>query len=245
MSISMIQAPLSPPIGHMLTLPFSPAPSPPKSTQATRGYEQASSLTTSDSKQSYCLSNSQEWMQQEHSDSMSVAELVAARARCQRACRRFNNAGEVSRRQMLELWKDILNDQTPLPPPQEDPLDDDIQLEHYPWIEPPFRIDYGHNLKVGEGAFINFDAVIIDTSSITIGARTLIGPRVSLYSGTHPLDPVERNGFKGPQIGKEIRIGEDCWLAGNVTVLPGVTIGKGAVIGAGSVVNKVGLGRDE
>ncbi|PYI23634.1 trimeric LpxA-like protein [Aspergillus violaceofuscus CBS 115571] len=138
----------------------------------------------------------------------------------------------------------ILNDQTSLPPPQEDPLDDDIQLEHYPWIEPPFRTDYGHNLKVGEGAFINFDAVIIDTSPITIGARTLIGPRASLYSGTHPLDPVERNGFKGPQIAKEIHIGEDCWLAGNVTVLPGVTIGKGSVIGAGSVVNKVSSCRD-
>ncbi|RAH85024.1 trimeric LpxA-like protein [Aspergillus japonicus CBS 114.51] len=244
MSFSMIQAPLSPPLGHMLTLPFSQVRSPPKPTQATREYEQASSLKTSDSKQTHCLPSSHESMQKEQSDSRSVADLVAARARCQRACRRFNNAGEVSRRQMLELWKDILNDQTSLPPPQEDPLDDDIQLEHYPWIEPPFRTDYGHNLKVGEGAFINFDAVIIDTSPITIGARTLIGPRASLYSGTHPLDPVERNGFKGPQIGKEIHIGEDCWLAGNVTVLPGVTIGKGSVIGAGSVVNKVSSCRD-
>ncbi|PYH71331.1 sugar O-acetyltransferase [Aspergillus vadensis CBS 113365] len=100
-------------------------------------------------------------------------------------------------------------------------------------------MDYGYNVKVGEGAFINFDCVIIDTCLVTIGARTLFGPKVSLYSGTHPLDPAVRNGTQGPESGKEIHIGEDCWLAGNVTVLPGVTIGKGAVIGAGSVVTKV------
>ncbi|GLA50445.1 maltose acetyltransferase [Aspergillus niger] len=155
-----------------------------------------------------------------------VSDLTADRARCARACRRFNNAGDVSRRQSLELWKD------------QDPAEDDKLLAKHPWIEPPIRMDYGYNVKVGEGAFINFDCVIIDTCLVTIGARTLFGPKVSLYSGTHPLDPAVRNGTEGPESGKEIHIGEDCWLAGNVTVLPGVTIGKGAVIGAGSVVTK-------
>lgn len=87
--------------------------------------------------------------------------------------------------------------------------------------------------------FINSNCVIIDTCLVTIGARTLLGPNVSLYSGTHPLDPALRNGTEGPETGKEIHIGEDCWLAGNVIVLPEVTIGKGATIGAGSVVTKV------
>lgn len=35
---------------------------------------------------------------------------------------------------------------------------------------------------------------------------------------------------------KPIVIGNDVWLAANVTVCGGVTIGDGAVIGAGSVV---------
>jgi acetyltransferase-like isoleucine patch superfamily enzyme len=48
-----------------------------------------------------------------------------------------------------------------------------------------------------------------------------------------------RNGTSGPELGKEINIGEDCWLGGNVIVLPGVTIGRGATIGAGSVVTRV------
>lgn len=133
----------------------------------------------------------------------------------------------------------IAQDTTPLPPAKEDPAEDDAVLENEPWIEQPIRVDYGYNVKLGQGVFINFDCVIIDTCQVTIGARTLFGPKVNLYSGTHPLDPDLRNGTSGPETGKEIHIGEDCWLAGNVTVLPGVTIGNGAVIGASSVVTKV------
>jgi acetyltransferase-like isoleucine patch superfamily enzyme len=42
-------------------------------------------------------------------------------------------------------------------------------------------------------------------------------------------------------LGREIYVGEDCWLGGNVIVLPGVKIGKGCSIGAGSVVTKAFL----
>ena len=88
--------------------------------------------------------------------------------------------------------------------------------------------------------FINFNCTIIDTCMVTIGSRTLIGPNVSLYTGSHPLDPEVRNGTAGPEFGKEIHIGEDSWIGGGATVLAGVTIGKGAVVGAASVVTKVG-----
>lgn len=33
-----------------------------------------------------------------------VSDLVAARRRCKHACDRYNNAGEVSRRRLVELW---------------------------------------------------------------------------------------------------------------------------------------------
>ena len=33
-----------------------------------------------------------------------------------------------------------------------------------------------------------------------------------------------------------VTIGDNVWLGGNVTILPGVTIGDNCVIGAGSVV---------
>lgn len=44
--------------------------------------------------------------------------------------------------------------------------------------------------------------------------------------------------MQGPEYGKEIHVGEDCWIGGNVVILPGVSIGRGSVVGAGSVVTK-------
>ncbi|KAK8253404.1 hypothetical protein IWZ00DRAFT_188300 [Phyllosticta capitalensis] len=42
-------------------------------------------------------------------------KLTAERQRCQHACKRYNNAGEVSRRKLVELWRDIVQDPTPMP----------------------------------------------------------------------------------------------------------------------------------
>jgi acetyltransferase-like isoleucine patch superfamily enzyme len=139
----------------------------------------------------------------------------------------------------LKAIYSIVGDTSPLPPPHSDPDKDAELLEHIPWVHAPIHIDYGTNLKVGAGVFINFNCTFLDTCTITIGARTLLGPNVSCFSGTHPLDPVVRNGTAGPELGKEITIGEDCWIGGNASILPGVTLGRGVVVGAGSVVTKV------
>lgn len=86
--------------------------------------------------------------------------------------------------------------------------------------------------------YINSNSVWIDTCTITVGDRVMMGPNVHLYSGTHPVDYRVRNGTRGPETGGPITIGEDCWIGGNVTILAGVTIGRGSVIGAASVVTK-------
>lgn len=99
-------------------------------------------------------------------------------------------------------------------------------------------MDYGYNVKLGKNVYINFHATFLDTCEIRVGSRTMCGPNVSFFSATHPLDPVIRQGTKGPELGKEIIIGEDCWIGGNVVILPGVHIGRGSVVGAGSVVTK-------
>jgi acetyltransferase-like isoleucine patch superfamily enzyme len=87
------------------------------------------------------------------------------------------------------------------------------------------------HFRIGKGVYINFNATFLDTCIISIGARTLIGPNCSFYSGTHPLDPFLRNGIQGPELGKPITVGEDCWFGGSVIVLPGVTIGRGVTVG--------------
>jgi acetyltransferase-like isoleucine patch superfamily enzyme len=93
-------------------------------------------------------------------------------------------------------------------------------------------------IRIAPQVYINSNATFLDVCPITIGSRTLIGPNCSFFAATHPIDPFVRNGLNGPELGKPITIGEDCWFGGNVTVLPGVTIGRGVTVGAGSVVTK-------
>ncbi|KAJ0160988.1 Maltose O-acetyltransferase [Colletotrichum tanaceti] len=166
-------------------------------------------------------------------------DLVADRRRCSAACERFNRAGgDVSRRALALLVKDILKDDRALPDPAPTPHEDEKSLADEPWIDGPVKMDYGYNVKLGKNVYINFNSVWIDTCTIEVGDRTLIGPNCSFYSAAHPLDPVLRDGTAGPEYGKPIKIGADCWFGGSCIVLPGVTIGQGVTIGAGSVVTK-------
>lgn len=74
----------------------------------------------------------------------------------------------------------------------------------------PFTLTMASMSALATESSINFNCVIVGTCLVTIGARTLFGPNISLYSGTHPLDPAVRNGTNGPELGQEIHISEDC-----------------------------------
>ena len=126
-----------------------------------------------------------------------------------------------------------------MPPELPNQEEDDALFSEEVWVEPPVHIDYGTNVRLASNVYINFNCTILDTCLVSIGSRVLIAPNVSFYSGTHPLDPELRNGTAGPELGKEIHVEDDCWIGGNVTILPGVRIGKGSTVGAGSVVTKV------
>ena len=101
-------------------------------------------------------------------------------------------------------------------------------------VFPPFHSEFGQNLHLGEGVFINIGCVFQDTGGIWIGDRTLIGHGCILTTLNHGVDPIHR----GDMTPAPIRIGSDVWFGAGVTVVPGVTIGDGAIIGAGSVVTK-------
>jgi len=103
-------------------------------------------------------------------------------------------------------------------------------------IRPPFFCDYGYNIRLGDGVFLNFNCVILDVVEVTIGDRTQIGPAVQIYTADHPRDTETRRA--GLEFGRPIRIGSDVWIGGGAILLPGVTVGDGAVIGAGSVVTR-------
>lgn len=105
-----------------------------------------------------------------------------------------------------------------------------------PFISPTFRCGYGRNIFAGDHFFVNYDCMILDGAKVTIGDNVLFGPKVGLYTTNHVFDPSAR--AAGGCYARPITIGDNCWLAANVTVLPGVTIGAGTIIGAGSVVTK-------
>jgi len=103
-------------------------------------------------------------------------------------------------------------------------------------VRPPFFCDYGYNIRLGDGVFLNFNCVILDVVEVSIGERTQVGPAVQIYAADHPRDAATRR--TGLEFGRAVRIGSDVWIGGGAIILPGVTIGDGAVIGAGSVVTR-------
>lgn len=103
-------------------------------------------------------------------------------------------------------------------------------------IRPPFHCDYGYNIRLGDGTFLNFDCVILDVCSVEIGEGTQIGPAVQIYAADHPRDPATRRA--GLELGRPVRIGRNVWIGGGAVILPGIAIGDDAIIGAGSVVTR-------
>lgn len=97
--------------------------------------------------------------------------------------------------------------------------------------------------------------VILDCSLVTIGKRgessipqhyllmtiangcpVMFGPFVSIFAATHETEVQSRR--DNVEYAREVSIGDDCWIGGHVTILPGVTIGEGCTIAAGSIVTK-------
>jgi acetyltransferase-like isoleucine patch superfamily enzyme len=101
-------------------------------------------------------------------------------------------------------------------------------------VFPPFYCEFGKNLTLGKGVFINMGCRFQDAGGITIGDGTLVGHGSTLTTLNHAVDP-DRRADMTPA---PVVIGRKAWLGAAVTVVPGVTIGDGAIVGAGAVVTK-------
>ena len=146
-------------------------------------------------------------------------ELAADRVRTRLLIKELNDSREDDEENRQRILKELI-------PHAGHPL----------WLQPPFYCDYGYNMLLGERVFFNFNCVVLDVCPVIIGSGTMFGPSVQIYTATHPIDHIER--AAGKEYAKPIKIGEDVWVGGNVTICPGVTIGHRTIIGAGSVVTK-------
>ena len=113
------------------------------------------------------------------------------------------------------------------------------------YLQGPIQFDYGIYTTFGNNCYANFHLTVLDCAPVTIGDNVFFGPNCSLMTPVHPYLANERNlrvkedgTLYDLEYAKPIKIGNDCWIASNVTVCGGVTIGDGCVIGAGSVVTK-------
>lgn len=68
---------------------------------------------------------------------------------------------------------------------------------------------------------------------IYIGHGTYIAPNVGIITANH--DPTNLDVHLE---GKDVVIGENCWIGMNSVILPGVVLGERTIVAAGSVVNR-------
>ncbi|MCW8336048.1 sugar O-acetyltransferase [Vibrio paucivorans] len=145
-------------------------------------------------------------------------QLVAERVACREVMQKLNNSLPNT-----PEWRSAIDALIPNAPDA--------------YLEPPFRCDYGSNIKLGKNFYANFNCVVLDVGEVTIGDNVMFAPNVQIYAAGHPLD-VKGRVFENVEFGKSISIGDNVWLGGGVIVCPGVSIGENTVIGAGSVVTK-------
>jgi len=146
-------------------------------------------------------------------------ELFEARKRTRDLLQRYNTSTVAQLRGRVVLLRELLG-----------------RCGERVWVEPPFYCDYGSNIRLGNGVYLNFNCVFLDCGVIDVGANVLFGPAVQLYTAIHPTLATER--IEGLELAATVRIGDNCWIGGGAIVCPGVTIGENTTIGAGSVVVK-------
>jgi maltose O-acetyltransferase len=149
----------------------------------------------------------------------SDPELVAADLRAQELLFRFNATPPAAARERRALLVELFD-----------------SFGAGAVVKPPFRCDYGSNIAMGAGAFVNYDCIFLDCNRITIGREVQIAPKVQIYTATHPLQAALRR--SGVEFALPVVLEDGVWLGGGAIVCPGVTIGENTVVGAGSVVTR-------
>lgn len=108
----------------------------------------------------------------------------------------------------------------------------------------PFYCEYGVNIHVGEGCFVNYNCTFLDVSPITLGDGVWIGASVTLATPNHPFLAEERlpqnypDGMHDLEYSEPINIKDGCWICSGAVVCGGVTIGENSIVAAGAVVTK-------
>ena len=147
--------------------------------------------------------------------SPDYAEAIHEMTRCNKICFRINTTEP---------------DMAVIRPMEEELFNGGLDPTSY--LMPPFQIDFGCQMKVGRGVFVNHSLTCMAAGGITIDDGVMIGPDVRLVTDNHD--------FQNRMVlrCKPIHICRNAWIGVGAVVLPGVTVGENAVVAAGAVVTK-------
>lgn len=96
----------------------------------------------------------------------------------------------------------------------------------------PIQVDFGKQVKIGKGVFINHSAIFSASGGIDIEDNVQLAPGVKILTINH--DPYHRN----IALCSRVTLKKGAWIGAGVTIMPGVTIGENSIIGAGAIVTK-------
>lgn len=149
---------------------------------------------------------------------MWAPEIDALKLRAMALCRRLNALPKEAREERVTVMRELLFG----------------SVGENAAVMPDFRCDDGKSIFIGRNFLANYNVAILDRAPVTIGDYVMIGPNTLIATVNHPISPMGRR--KHLSVAKPVTIGNDVWIGGNATILPGVTIGNNVIVAAGAVV---------
>ena len=101
------------------------------------------------------------------------------------------------------------------------------------------NISVGHDVYLGPGT-----TLLTTRARILIGDYVMSGPNVTIVTGDHRTDILDRpmvsltDDEKLPENDQDVVISSDVWIGSGVTILKGVHVADHCIIAAGAVVSK-------
>ena len=147
---------------------------------------------------------------------MWAPEIDALKLRAMTLCRRLNALPKEAKEERTAVMRELFG-----------------SVGENAAVMPYFSCDDGKSIFIGKNFLANYNVSTLDRAPVRIGDYVMIGPHTLIATVNHPISPMGRR--KHLSVAKPVTIGNDVWIGGNVTILPGVTIGNNGIVAAGAV----------
>lgn len=168
--------------------------------------------------------------------------LINERQRCEQALARYNSACKIDSGMDMERARELL---WQVFDPSKDTthhfltrVQEKGTLSHGVHIESPFSCTYGYNLKIGDSCFIGKGTTIDDAAVVEIGARTWIGPNVTILTSACVPDLIDRKGSGGFWQAKSVYIGPEVVIGAGAVIYPDIRLERGVTVEPYAIVKE-------